>query len=107
MPIYEYQCSSCQEVSEHLQKMTDPAPETCPACGAMATLTKKVSQSAFHLKGGGWYADAYSSKKPAEKKPEGSANSVAGDKGGDSAAADSKKEKKSKSPSATSAPGKS
>jgi putative FmdB family regulatory protein len=73
MPIYEYHCHQCHKVSEHLQKINDPAPHTCPHCGKEGQLSKQLSQAAFHLKGGGWYADAYSSKKPEGKsKPESS-----------------------------------
>lgn len=59
MPIYEYRCHECDEVSEVLHKLSDPAPETCPECGADGTLSKLISRSAFHLKGAGWYADGY------------------------------------------------
>jgi putative FmdB family regulatory protein len=67
MPIYEYECSQCHEVSDALQKVNDPAPEACPRCGAHHTLSRLVSRTSFVLKGGGWYADLYSSKsKPSE-----------------------------------------
>lgn len=81
MPIYEYECSQCHQVSDALQKVNDPAPESCPQCGAQHTLSRLVSRTSFVLKGGGWYADLYSSSKakPAEggeakpvAKPEGS-----------------------------------
>lgn len=61
MPIYEYVCSSCQAKLELIQKMDDPAPATCPSCGAEQTMGRLVSRSSFQLKGGGWYADLYSS----------------------------------------------
>jgi putative FmdB family regulatory protein len=75
VPIYEYLCEECGRISEVMQKMTDPAPRQCPECGS-AKIAKLVSRSAFQLKGGGWYADLYASKKeakgdaakPAEKK---------------------------------------
>jgi putative FmdB family regulatory protein len=54
MPIYEYQCQSCQHELEALQKISDDPLRECPACGA-AALSKKVSAAAFRLKGGGWY----------------------------------------------------
>jgi putative FmdB family regulatory protein len=63
MPIYEYECSQCHEVSDALQKVNDPAPESCPRCGAQHTLSRLVSRTSFVLKGGGWYADLYSSSK--------------------------------------------
>lgn len=54
MPIYEYVCESCGELTEALRKISDPPLEICPACGETA-LRKKVSAAAFRLKGGGWY----------------------------------------------------
>ena len=45
------------------QKVNDPAPETCPHCGAHNTLSRLLSRTSFVLKGGGWYADLYSSNK--------------------------------------------
>jgi putative FmdB family regulatory protein len=60
MPIYEYQCTACGEVTEALQKMSDPPLTDCPACGASA-LRKKVSAAAFRLKGGGWYETDFKS----------------------------------------------
>ena len=67
MPIYEYACSQCGKIQDVLQKMNDPAPETCEHCGASKTLSRKVSRTSFVLKGGGWYSDLYgSSKKGAE-----------------------------------------
>ncbi|MFO7953989.1 FmdB family zinc ribbon protein [Thioalkalivibrio sp.] len=54
MPIYEYQCKDCGEISEILQKISDPPAIICPECGAEA-LTKQVSAAGFRLAGGGWY----------------------------------------------------
>jgi putative FmdB family regulatory protein len=54
MPIYEYQCQACGELTEALQKLSDAPLTRCPACGAEA-LRKKVSAAAFRLKGSGWY----------------------------------------------------
>ena len=62
MPLYEYKCNLCERISEILHKISDPTPSECPACGKTGSLIKILSPSAFHLKGGGWYADAYSSK---------------------------------------------
>jgi putative FmdB family regulatory protein len=67
MPIYEYSCSQCQKVTDVLQKLNEGAPERCPACGAEGTLSRVVSRTSFVLKGGGWGADLYGSKKSTEK----------------------------------------
>ncbi|PIE37903.1 MAG: transcriptional regulator [Gammaproteobacteria bacterium] len=54
MPIYEYQCQSCGDSLEALQKVSDAPLVDCPTCGK-PDLQKKVSAAAFRLKGGGWY----------------------------------------------------
>ena len=54
MPIYEYQCQSCEHQLEVLRKISDEPLVTCPECGK-DSLRKKVSAAAFRLKGGGWY----------------------------------------------------
>lgn len=61
MPIYEYECAQCSGLTEVFQKVSDPAPESCPSCQAKGSLSKVVSRTSFQLKGGGWYADLYSS----------------------------------------------
>lgn len=59
MPIYEYQCDNCQLVTEAWQSLADEPLTTCQTCAG--SLRKLISKSSFHLKGGGWYADGYSS----------------------------------------------
>lgn len=58
MPFYEFECE-CGQVTEELVKMgTEEI--ACPKCGKSAH--KIMSRCSFSLKGGGWYADGYSSK---------------------------------------------
>ena len=71
MPIYEYTCASCGKTIDVLQKMSDPAPAVCSACGAQNSLSRQVSLTSFQLKGGGWYKDLYGSS----KKDSGTSNS--------------------------------
>jgi putative FmdB family regulatory protein len=60
MPTYEYACSSCGHHWEDFQKISaDPAKE-CPNCHQQ-TAQRQISGGNFILKGGGWYADLYSS----------------------------------------------
>jgi putative FmdB family regulatory protein len=54
MPIYEYQCESCGNVLEKLQRISDDPLKDCPDCGA-AELRRLISAAAFRLKGAGWY----------------------------------------------------
>jgi putative FmdB family regulatory protein len=67
MPTYEYVCSSCANAWEEVQKISEPALEVCPKCHAH-TAKRQISGGNFILKGGGWYADLYSSQKPSAAK---------------------------------------
>lgn len=60
MPIYEYECTACGKVDEVVQKVSDKPLAECRHCSG--ELRKLISHSAFHLKGGGWYADSYGNK---------------------------------------------
>lgn len=60
MPIYEYECSKCGHVHEIFQKMSDKPLGKCPDCSGR--LHKLISQSAFHLKGSGWYVTDYAKR---------------------------------------------
>jgi putative FmdB family regulatory protein len=61
MPVYEYECAACGHQFEEWQKINDKPVKTCPKCSA-EKVERLISQTAFHLKGGGWYSDLYSSK---------------------------------------------
>lgn len=58
MPVYEYECLSCQEITELWQGLADAQLTTCPAC--QGPVKKIISMSSFALKGSGWFADGYS-----------------------------------------------
>lgn len=60
MPIYEYVCRACGEMSEILQKLSDPDEKKCPLCGKLK-LTRQVSAAGFRLKGAGWYETDFKS----------------------------------------------
>ena len=64
MPLYEYECTSCQKHVEKIQKFSDPEITVCPHC--RGRLERVVSAPAIAFKGGGWYADGYASAKPAK-----------------------------------------
>lgn len=57
MPIYEYQCQSCGERIEVMQRMSDPPLGTCEECGG--EVRKLISAPAFQFKGSGWYVTDY------------------------------------------------
>jgi putative FmdB family regulatory protein len=54
MPIYEYECKSCQHTLDALQKISDDKLVDCPECGQSA-LKRLLSAPRFRLKGEGWY----------------------------------------------------
>lgn len=60
MPTYEYVCTDCNNEWEEIQKISENALEVCPKCGK-STAKRQISAGNFILKGGGWYADLYSS----------------------------------------------
>jgi putative FmdB family regulatory protein len=71
MPIYEYECTECGAVEEALQKFSDKPLTTCNSCAGQ--LRKLISNSAFHLKGSGWYVTDYAKKSAASSTPAGKA----------------------------------
>ena len=88
MPIYEYECQQCKQVTEAMQKFSDAPLTQCPLCAGQ--LRKMISQSAFHLKGSGWYVTDYARKGgsgPSGKKdkPSGAGNQTS-EKSSDSSA---------------------
>ena len=100
MPIYEYQCQSCQHALEALQKISDDPRRDCPACG-QPDLKKKISAAAFRLKGSGWYETDF--KTGDKKNIHGEKKSASADKGASAGATstssgDSSTSSSSKSP---------
>jgi putative FmdB family regulatory protein len=80
MPIYEYQCEQCGKLDEVIQKFSDKPLIKCKHCSGK--LHKLISQSAFHLKGTGWYVTDYAdkSRKDTKKNSEPEASKSAGSK---------------------------
>jgi putative FmdB family regulatory protein len=80
MPTYEYVCKACHHEWATEQRITEAPLKECPSCHEPAA-QRQISGGNFILKGGGWYADLYSSSsksststksddKPAETKSE-------------------------------------
>jgi putative FmdB family regulatory protein len=76
MPIYEYECKSCGQLSEELQKFSDPPLKKCRECGGK--VIKVMSMNTFHLKGSGWYVTDYAGKKSTTSTKTDSVCSAAG-----------------------------
>ena len=77
MPIYEYVCSACDEEFEAMRKFDDAPLDSCAKCGKQGQVNRKLSLSAFQLKGNGWFKQGYgggsgssgTSSGPSESKP--------------------------------------
>ncbi len=61
MPFYEYQCESCRQHVEVLQKISDAPLRKCPNCGKQK-LKRILSAPVFRLKGSGWYETDFKSE---------------------------------------------
>jgi len=97
MPLYEYECKQCKRRIEKIQKFSDAPLTVCPHCGG--PLEQLIHAPAVSFKGGGWYADLYSSAKKsgaAESKSESPASSSSDGSSGSST--------KETAPSSTPAP---
>jgi putative FmdB family regulatory protein len=65
MPIYAFECTTCNSRFDRLQKLSDPDPENCPECGK-PTVKRCVTAPSFRLAGKGWYETDF--KKDSDKK---------------------------------------
>ncbi|RPJ84592.1 MAG: zinc ribbon domain-containing protein [Acidobacteria bacterium] len=64
MPLYEYQCETCGNRFEVIQKFADKPLETCRECGG--SVHKLLSAPAIQFKGTGWYITDYARKGKSE-----------------------------------------
>ena len=60
MPIYEYECRSCKQRHEVMQKMLDAPLTTCEGCGG--EVYRLISPSGLSFKGEGFYITDYARK---------------------------------------------
>jgi putative FmdB family regulatory protein len=95
MPIYEYECTKCGHQTELWQKVTDAATPKCEVC--KAGMRRLISQSAFHLKGTGWYATDYASNRAPESKKSSTGGKDSSSKGAKDSGDKSKKDAASSS----------
>jgi len=95
MPLYEYRCERCGKVIEVLQRYSDAPLETHEDCGGK--LEKLISQSAFQLKGSGWYATDYPHRSPPAKSEKGESKSESKEHSGGESKSESSSESKTES----------
>jgi putative FmdB family regulatory protein len=57
MPLYEYRCARCSQVTEALQHLGEAPLSECPRCGG--ALERIASAPALQFKGTGWYVTDY------------------------------------------------
>lgn len=81
MPTYEYACATCGHQWEEIQKISEEPIQECPSC-KKATAKRQISGGNFILKGGGWYADLYSSTSKGGGKGGGGSSGGGGGSGG-------------------------
>ena len=66
MPIYEYMCTNCRNIFEKWLKISETTENaSCPKCNSEAQHI--ISNTAFILKGGGWYVTDYGYRKGASE----------------------------------------
>jgi putative FmdB family regulatory protein len=79
MPIYEYRCPN-GHVFELFQRIGDPQPEVCEACGE-GPVERVLYPVAVHFKGSGFYSTDYgrSGKKETSKDGSGGESGESGE----------------------------
>ncbi|MEP6484788.1 MAG: zinc ribbon domain-containing protein [Rudaea sp.] len=65
MPIYAFECTTCGNHFDRLQKLSDADPTVCPECG-VSSVRRMVTAPSFRLAGSGWYETDF--KKDGDKK---------------------------------------
>jgi putative FmdB family regulatory protein len=100
MPIYEYQCTNCNNRTEVIQKFTDPPYAACTKCGG--EVRKLASAPAIQFKGSGFYKNDYASAaSKADTKSEGKSESSSGDSKPSETKSETKSESKPETKSET------
>ena len=60
MPIFEFRCQDCREVSEIILSVEEELPRCCTMCGGK--LQKLIHAPAIQFRGKGWYVTDYAKK---------------------------------------------
>lgn len=92
MPIYEYQCTSCNERHEIIQRISEEPLTHCPKCGG--DMKKLISSPAIQFKGSGFYKTDYASSSSSSKSSSSSSKSSSTEAAKPEAKSESKSESK-------------
>lgn len=95
MPIYEYQCTKCNDRTEVIQKFSDPPYAICDKCGG--DVRKLMSAPAIQFKGSGFYKTDYASAASKAETKAGASEAKSESSSGDSKPSESKSETKPES----------
>lgn len=68
MPTYTYRCRKCEATFDLVQRITAEPEATCETCGS-EDCVRQISGGTFHLKGSGWHASDYGTRRPSEPEP--------------------------------------
>ena len=98
MPLYEYQCESCESRFEKIQKFSDPPVEECPKCGGK--VRKLPSSPAIQFKGSGFYITDYPKKSSSEASKAGTSKGSGDSSSSASSSTDSSSSDSSAKPAA-------
>ena len=99
MPLYEYECDSCGNRFEKIQKFSDPLVDICPTCGK--SVHKLMSSPAIQFKGSGFYITDYAKKEstPAGKTGGEKDKDSSSSSGSESSSSDASSGEKASAPS--------
>ncbi len=68
MPIYEYQCDTCDSVKEVLHKILEDIEVSCDNCTTEIPMHRIISTGGFILNGPGFYQNDYKNPKKGNKE---------------------------------------
>jgi putative FmdB family regulatory protein len=92
MPLFEYQCTKCNERSEILQRAADPPYTHCPKCGG--EVKKLFSSPAIQFKGSGFYKTDYATTSTGKSSEKSEKSEKSETKSESTTTSDAKTEKK-------------
>ena len=97
MPLYEYECDSCGNRFEKIQKFSDPLVDICPKCGK--SVHKLMSSPAIQFKGSGFYITDYAKKESTPAGKTGGGQDKESSSGSSESSGESSSAEKSSTPS--------